>query len=67
MHYAARRPDHLPPVRFANCLVPETDYKPLMSGGHDKSVLGVLRGDFDMALNGLEAAAAFGLTLASVN
>jgi phosphonate transport system substrate-binding protein len=30
-------------------LVPETDYKPLMSGGHDKSVLGVLRGDFDMA------------------
>ena len=30
-------------------LMPETDYKPLMSGGHDKSVLGVLRGDFDMA------------------
>jgi phosphonate transport system substrate-binding protein len=30
-------------------LVPDTDYKPLMSGGHDKSVLGVLRGDFDMA------------------
>lgn len=30
-------------------LVPDTDYKPLMSGGHDKSVLGVLRNDFDMA------------------
>ena len=30
-------------------LVPEQDYKPLMSGGHDKSVLGVARGDYDMA------------------
>ena len=30
-------------------LVPETDYKPLMSGGHDKSVLGVVAGDYDMA------------------
>lgn len=30
-------------------LAPETDYKPLMSGGHDKSVLGVMRGDYDMA------------------
>jgi phosphonate transport system substrate-binding protein len=30
-------------------LVPDTDYKPLMSGGHDKSVLGVGRGDYDMA------------------
>ena len=30
-------------------LVPETDYKPLMSGGHDKSILGVMRGDYDMA------------------
>ncbi len=30
-------------------LVPDTDYKPLMSGGHDKSVLGVHRGDYDMA------------------
>ena len=30
-------------------LIPETDYKPLMSGGHDKSVLGVMRGDYDMA------------------
>ena len=32
-----------------NGLVPDQDYKPLMSGGHDKSVLGVLRGDYDMA------------------
>ena len=30
-------------------LAPETDYKPLMSGGHDKSILGVSRGDYDMA------------------
>ena len=30
-------------------LVPDTDYKPLMSGGHDKSVLGVVSGDYDMA------------------
>jgi phosphonate transport system substrate-binding protein len=30
-------------------LTPETDYKPLMSGGHDKSALGVMRGDYDMA------------------
>lgn len=27
----------------------EDDYKPLMSGGHDKSVLGVGSGDYDMA------------------
>jgi phosphonate transport system substrate-binding protein len=27
----------------------DEDYKPLMSGGHDKSVLGVLSGDYDMA------------------
>jgi len=33
----------------AHGLVPDTDYKPLMSGGHDKSVLGVMRGDYDMA------------------
>src|SRR4029079_12208020 len=26
-----------------------TDYKPLMSGGHDKSALGVASGDYDMA------------------
>jgi len=30
-------------------LKPNDDYKPLMSGGHDKSVLGVMRGDYDMA------------------
>ena len=30
-------------------LTPDVDYKPLMSGGHDKSVLGVGRGDYDMA------------------
>ncbi len=30
-------------------LVPDKDYKPLMSGGHDKSILGVLSGDYDMA------------------
>jgi phosphonate transport system substrate-binding protein len=30
-------------------LKPDTDYKPLMSGGHDKSVLGVASGDYDMA------------------
>ena len=30
-------------------LTPGVDYKPVMSGGYDKSVLGVLRGDYDMA------------------
>jgi phosphonate transport system substrate-binding protein len=30
-------------------LKPDVDYKPLMSGGHDKSALGVLSGDYDMA------------------
>lgn len=30
-------------------LSPDTDYKPLMSGGHDKSLLGVVSGDYDMA------------------
>jgi phosphonate transport system substrate-binding protein len=30
-------------------LKPEEDYKPLMSGGHDKSALGVAAGDYDMA------------------
>jgi phosphonate transport system substrate-binding protein len=30
-------------------LRPNEDYKPLMSGGHDKSALGVLSGDYDMA------------------
>ena len=30
-------------------LTPDSDYKPLMSGGHDKSILGVNYGDYDMA------------------
>ena len=30
-------------------LTPDKDYKPLMSGGHDKSLLGVISGDYDMA------------------
>ena len=30
-------------------LAPDVDYKPLMSGGHDKSILGVASGDYDMA------------------
>ena len=30
-------------------LVPGQDFQPLMSGGHDKSVLGVEQGDYDMA------------------
>jgi phosphonate transport system substrate-binding protein len=30
-------------------LKPDEDYKPLMSGGHDKSALGVQSGDYDMA------------------
>ena len=30
-------------------LTPDTDYKPLMSGGHDKSILGLEYGDYDMA------------------
>jgi phosphonate transport system substrate-binding protein len=29
-------------------LTPDTDYRPLMSGGHDKSILGVVSGDYDM-------------------
>lgn len=29
-------------------LTADTDYKPLMSGGHDKSLLGVVSGDYDM-------------------
>lgn len=37
-----------PRVLFpAEGLTPDTDYKPLMSGGHDKSVLGVASGDYD--------------------
>ena len=39
-----------PQVLFpAEGLKPGDDYKPLMSGGHDKSVLGVNSGDYDMA------------------
>lgn len=30
-------------------LTPGQDYSPIMSGGHDKSILGVVAGDFDMA------------------
>jgi phosphonate transport system substrate-binding protein len=30
-------------------LKPDEDYKPLMSGGHDKSILGVASGDYDLA------------------
>jgi len=30
-------------------LKPDADYRPLMSGGHDKSTLGVRSGDYDMA------------------
>jgi phosphonate transport system substrate-binding protein len=32
-----------------NGLKPDEDYKPLMSGGHDKSIIGVSLGDYDMA------------------
>ena len=39
-----------PRVYFAeNGLKTDEDYKPLMSGGHDKSLIGVWRGDYDMA------------------
>lgn len=30
-------------------LVPDIDYNPIMSGGHDRSILGLLNGDYDMA------------------
>jgi phosphonate transport system substrate-binding protein len=42
---------HLAPqVFFAKeGLVPGKDYVPLMSGGHDRSILGVSDGDYDMA------------------
>jgi phosphonate transport system substrate-binding protein len=33
----------------AEGLTPNEDYKPIMSGGHDKSALGVASGDYDMA------------------
>lgn len=41
---------HLAPLVLypAEGLKPNEDYKPLMSGGHDKSALGVLSGDYDM-------------------
>jgi phosphonate transport system substrate-binding protein len=29
-------------------LKPDTDYKPMMSGGHDKTILGIGTGDYDM-------------------
>jgi phosphonate transport system substrate-binding protein len=39
-----------PRVMFPDAgLKPDEDYKPLMSGGHDKSILGVQLGDYDMA------------------
>lgn len=42
---------HLAPLVLfpAEGLKPNDDYKPLMSGGHDKSILGVNSGDYDMA------------------
>jgi len=41
---------HLAPLALypAEGLKPNEDYKPIMSGGHDKSALGVLSGDYDM-------------------
>ena len=41
-------------------LKPNEDYKPLMSGGHDKSALGVLSGDYDMARRRLRRVRAHG-------
>lgn len=39
-----------PRVYFAEAgLKPDEDYKPIMSGGHDKSILGVNLGDYDGA------------------
>ncbi len=39
-----------PRVMFPDAgLRPDADYKPLMSGGHDKSIIGVSLGDYDMA------------------
>jgi len=47
----ASKSGHLAPLVFypPEGLKPNDDYKPLMSGGHDKSVLGVASGDYDMA------------------
>ncbi|WP_428425474.1 phosphate/phosphite/phosphonate ABC transporter substrate-binding protein [Pararhizobium sp.] len=33
----------------AKGLTPDADYKPIMSGAHDRSVMGVVSGDYDMA------------------
>ncbi len=41
-------------------LKPDDDYKPLMSGGHDKSALGVRSGDYDMARRRLRRVRAHG-------
>jgi phosphonate transport system substrate-binding protein len=39
-----------PRVLFAeHGLKTDEDYKPVMSGGHDKSILGLMAGDYDMA------------------
>jgi phosphonate transport system substrate-binding protein len=42
---------HLAPQVFfpAEGLTPGQDYAPIMSGGHDKSIQGVVSGDYDMA------------------
>src|SRR5262249_10760300 len=42
---------HLAPFVFypPEGLTPNEDYKPVMSGSHDKSAFGVLSGDYDMA------------------
>jgi phosphonate transport system substrate-binding protein len=42
---------HIAPLVFfpAEGLIPGADYVPLMSGGHDRSILGVASGDYDMA------------------
>ncbi len=41
---------HLAPMVLfpAQGLTPGVDYKPLMSGGHDKSMIGLISGDYDM-------------------
>ncbi|WP_244490671.1 phosphate/phosphite/phosphonate ABC transporter substrate-binding protein [Aureimonas frigidaquae] len=42
--------NHAPRALFPDQgLVPGQDYTPLMSGGHDLSILGVVNGDYDMA------------------
>lgn len=41
---------HLAPMVLfpAQGLAPGVDYKPLMSGGHDKTIIGLVGGDYDM-------------------